>query len=123
MNFEERIKTMLGIEKQKQSAIANKPDVVPSTTPFVDVFENAHEFLVVADLPGVSQGAANITIDQDKLLLDANGAVRRYERHFTIPPSVDAENVSAEMKAGVLTLRLPKREPYKPRQIQVKNAS
>ena len=36
-----------------------------------------------------------------------------------MPPSVDAEHVSAAMKAGVLSVHLPKRAPYRPRQIQV----
>ena len=47
---------------------------------------------------------------------------RRYgsfARSFVLPPTVDAGKVSAEYKAGVLTVRLPLREEAKPKQIKV----
>jgi HSP20 family protein len=43
-----------------------------------------------------------------------------FSRSFTLPPTVDAGNIAAEYKNGVLTVRLPMREEAKPRQIQVK---
>ncbi|RPJ85384.1 MAG: Hsp20/alpha crystallin family protein, partial [Acidobacteria bacterium] len=42
-----------------------------------------------------------------------------FSRSFSLPPTVDAGKVTAEYKAGVLTVRLPVREEAKPRQIQV----
>jgi HSP20 family protein len=41
-------------------------------------------------------------------------------RSFTIPSFVDANNVNAEFKDGVLWVTLAKREEYKPKQIEVK---
>jgi HSP20 family protein len=43
-----------------------------------------------------------------------------FQRSFTLPDSVDPERVRAELKDGVLEVRLGKREQAKPRQIQVK---
>jgi HSP20 family protein len=43
-----------------------------------------------------------------------------FTRSFSLPQTVDAGKVSADYKAGVLTIRLPLREEAKPRQIQVK---
>ena len=43
----------------------------------------------------------------------------RFTRSFSLPPTVDPGKVSADYKAGVLTVRLPMREEAKPRQIQV----
>lgn len=116
---------MLGILKKKEDSMATKqqPREEPrATTPPIDVFENEQEFLMVADLPGVAQGAADVTLEESRLVLNAQGVGRRYRREVLVPPSVDAEKVSASMKAGVLTVHLPKRAAYQPRQIQVRGA-
>lgn len=109
---------MFGIEKQKSDAA--KPETA-ATAPAIDVFENDDEFLVLADLPGVAQNGAEVTLDDDRLLLEAKAKGRTFRREFVVPPSIDAEKVSASMKTGVLTVHLPKRAPYKPRQIAVRS--
>ena len=110
---------MLGITKKDQ-ATPTKEDARAYSPP-LDVYENDGEFLLIADLPGVPQGGAEVTLERDRLVLQANG-VRKFRREIVVPPSVEAEKVSAAMKAGVLTVRLPKRAPYQPRQIQVQGA-
>jgi HSP20 family protein len=110
---------MLGITKKNETAATTQES--RATSPALDVYENDNEFLLIADLPGVAQGGAEVTLDHDRLVLQANG-VRRFRREIVVPPSVEAEKVSAAMKAGVLTVHLPKRAPYQPRQIQVQTA-
>lgn len=112
---------MLGITKKNQNGATDDNRPAANSTPALDVFENDGEFLVVADLPGVAQGGAEVTLDHDRLVLQASG-VRKFRRELVVPPSVDREKVSAAMKAGVLTVHLPKRAPYQPRQIQVQSA-
>ncbi|HEX3595671.1 MAG TPA: Hsp20/alpha crystallin family protein [Polyangiaceae bacterium] len=110
---------MLGMTKKNETAPAvQEPRPV---APALDVYENDTEFLLIADLPGVAQGGAEVTLDHDRLVLSASGA-RKFRREIAVPPSVEADKVSAAMKAGVLTVHLPKRAPYQPRQIQVQNA-
>ena len=109
---------MLGITKKNQNGTVEESR---AASPALDVFENDGEFLLVADLPGVAQDGAEVTLNHDRLVLQANG-VRKFRRELVVPPSVDAEKVSASMKAGVLTVHLPKRAPYQPRQIRVQNA-
>ena len=46
----------------------------------------------------------------------------RYERAFTLSPELDAENITAAMKNGVLTVNIPKRAEVRPRKIQLKVA-
>jgi HSP20 family protein len=91
----------------------------PAAAP-VDVFENDKEYLLVADLPGVPQGGADITLEKDRLVVQATGTARKYRRELIVPPTVDAAGVEAEMKSGVLRVRLPKRPEPQPRQIQVR---
>lgn len=106
---------MLNIIKRKEAEAA-----VPAAAPPVDVFENEKEFLLLADVPGVSQGSADVTLDRERLVIDAKGGGRSYRRELSVPPSVDAEKIAATLQAGVLTVVLPKRAPYQPRQIPVR---
>jgi HSP20 family protein len=107
--------------------------------PPVDIYQNGKELVLKAELPDMKREDIDITIEEHTLTikgekkLDADVKdenVRRIERlygsftrSFTLPPTVDASNVSAEYKDGVLTLRLPIREEAKPRQIHVKVAA
>ena len=109
---------MFGITNQKNNVPAKADARV--VAPAVDVYENDEEFVVLADLPGIKQEGAQITLEHDRLSLEAKEGGRHYRREFIVPPSIDSEKVTATMKAGVLTLNLPKRAPYKPRQIQVR---
>jgi len=111
---------MFGITKQGNEGTAKAE--VPSVAPAIDVYENDQEFLVFADLPGVEQGNAEVMLQHDRLVLDAKNGSRRFQREFIVPQSIDSEKVSAAMKAGVLTVHLPKRAPYKPRQIEVRSS-
>lgn len=108
---------MLGITKKKDSS-----DQLPAAPALLDVFENDKEFLLLADLPGVPQQGADVTLDKDRLVIQATAPNRHYRRELVVPPSVDSEQVSASMKGGVLTVHLPKRAPYQPRQIAVRTA-
>ncbi|MBW1754800.1 MAG: Hsp20 family protein, partial [Deltaproteobacteria bacterium] len=45
-----------------------------------------------------------------------------FTRSFTLPETVDTENISADLKEGVLALRLPKKEAPTPRKISVNTA-
>lgn len=110
---------MKSITKNETSAPAraNEPEWTPAP---LDVYENDKEFLLVADLPGVPQNGADVTLEHDRLVFEAKGETRRYRRELVVPPSVEAEQVSAKMKAGVLTVHLPKRAPYQPRQVPVR---
>lgn len=101
--------------------------------PLVDVFENDHEVLVVADVPGIPEDGFEIHVESDKLTLETkrqpasdNRALAReweecdFARSFRIPAGIDAPKVSAEVKNGTLTVHLPKSEAVKPRRIEVR---
>jgi len=96
----------------------------PTFAPAVDVFENKDEILVLADLPGVETADLDVSFEKDKLSFRGkrakNGKAFDYARSFVVPSGIDAEHISAELKQGVLSLRLPKSAALKPRSIAVK---
>lgn len=105
-------------------------------TPPVDIFDTGqHEIVVKAELPDMRREDIQITVDNNTLTIHGekkmDPAVREeqfrriersygpFSRSFALPPVVDPSRVSADYKAGVLTIRLPLREEAKPKQIQV----
>ena len=106
-------------------------------TPAVDIFETDKEITLLADMPGVKAGDLNIDLRENVLTLDSDvkspegsGEVDvfreyrtgKYYRQFTLSQVVDQEKIDAELKDGVLRLRLPKLEAATPRKIAVKSS-
>ncbi len=108
---------------------------VPEVLPAVDIYDDDDETIVVADMPGVPGDAVDINFDRGELTIrghvaseDLGGeiALQEYQvgdfvRTFTVAESIDPAGITAEMKNGVLTLRLPKPTERKPRKIPVKS--
>ena len=105
-------------------------------SPAVDIFETDNEITLLADMPGVK--AANLKIDLHENVLTLDGDVKppertnevdiireydtgKYYRQFTLSQVIDQGRIGAEMKDGVLRLRLPKVETATPRRITVKS--
>lgn len=102
----------------------------PAVAPAVDIYENAEELLVVADLPGVLQDHLSIRLEKGELTLEGRRSdaaelgspqanLPDYRRSFLVPQGVDAEKISADLQGGVLRVHLPKSASLKPRQIPV----
>jgi Molecular chaperone (small heat shock protein) len=104
--------------------------------PAVDVIENEKESVLFADMPGVDQANIDITIEKNVLTIKGKPTypefsgyepvyseygIGDFKRSFTLSDAVDKDNISATVKDGVLTLRLPKASP-KTRKISVANA-
>ncbi|MEJ2700655.1 MAG: Hsp20/alpha crystallin family protein [Desulfuromonadales bacterium] len=100
-------------------------------SPAVDIYEDEEALTLFADLPGVPRDRLNLGIEKGILTVEAlapaeeNGSVFRefkttgYYRRFQLPESLEFDKVSAELKDGVLTLRLPKAAAARPRKIEV----
>jgi len=104
-------------------------------SPNVDILETKDDLLLVADMPGVKSDSVDIHFENGELYLhghvgdrqpgDQRYLLREYGvgdfyRVFQISEQIDAEKITAEYHAGVLTVRLPKVEAVKPRKILVK---
>jgi HSP20 family protein len=100
-----------------------------------DVAETDADYWITAELPGVPLENVKLEIDDDVLTLSAvkrpiEEQLPRYqhvERHygtlsraFELPKTVNKDDIQATMKDGVLTVRLPKAEQARPRQIPVR---
>ena len=108
--------------------------------PAVDIYSNGqHELVLKAELPDMKEEEIEVAVEGNTLTLRgekkldteiAEDQFHRLERSygsfartFGLPPTVDADKVKAEYKAGVLTVRLPLREEAKPKQIKVAAAA
>ena len=103
--------------------------------PPVDVYEDRSGITLTADLPGVSRDRIDIRVDGNNLSIEARAVIdmpegmealhadvgtTRFRRSFTLSNELETDKISAEMKDGVLTLRLPKRAELQPRKIEIK---
>jgi HSP20 family protein len=130
-----------------EKTVASRPRQQPAMTtedtrgaasyfaPPVDIYETADGLVVMADLPGVAKDAVDVGVENGLLTLHARSShkalgepiYREFElvnffRQFELSEKVDQGKISAELKHGVLTLRLPKAEEAKPRKVEVKVA-
>jgi HSP20 family protein len=103
--------------------------------PLVDVMETDMDFQIRAELPGVEKKDVKLSVEDRVLLISGHRdqekeekgkryhrverAYGRFARSFTVPDSVDGQKVTAELKNGMLTVRLPKSEKARPKSIEV----
>ncbi len=128
-------KALLAKEKAEVTTPAEQTRPGLVFTPAVDIFETDKEITLLADMPGVKAGDLNIDLREDVLTLDSDvkspeGAdevdvireyrTGKYYRQFTLSQVVNQAKIDAELKDGVLRLRLPKVEAATPRKIAVK---
>ena len=119
--------------RQHESGTPENVSERPAVAALVDVYENAKELLLIADLPGVKKEDLDIRVDADSLTVEARrdaqptgslvaAEYRPYDfrRTFTVPPGIDREKIEAELEAGVLRLHLPKEERVQPRKIPIR---
>jgi HSP20 family protein len=108
--------------------------------PPVDIYETADKALVIkAELPEMTREAIAVTVEHGTLTISGERvlpadvkredfrrverAYGRFSRRFALPASVDAANVAADYKDGVLKVRLPLREEAKRRTVPIAAAS
>ena len=91
-----------------------------AVAPPVDIFENNDEILILADFPGVERDALHVRLDASELTIEGHSEATTLRRAFQVTNTIDPDRISAELSAGVLRVRLAKREEAKPRRIEVK---
>jgi HSP20 family molecular chaperone IbpA len=102
--------------------------------PRVDVFENKDGILLLADMPGVPKDKLELRVENDTLLIEGEIApdtpenmepvyaevrLSRYRRAFSLSAELDTSRIDAQLRDGVLNLRIPKQAHAQPRKIDV----
>ena len=103
--------------------------------PPVDVYENEHSITLKLEVPGVDEKAIDVSIENNTLTVRGERTLEKEEkaenfqrverqygsftRSFTVPNSVDPEQVTAHYDKGVLKISLAKKAEAKPKQIKV----
>jgi HSP20 family protein len=92
-----------------------------------DLYEDGEAFHALVELPGVAKEHLEVTVENSVLRVSGKfqprpqqeGAVCEFSRSLSLPDGVDPSGISAELRDGILHLRLPKHEERKPRSIQI----
>lgn len=111
---------------------AMRPDGTMSIewNPRCDMTENDKEVMLHVELPGVEEKDIDISVAENVLTIrgekkqeqeeqrDGQTYTERFfgsfERRMSLPANIDIDNASAQLKGGVLELRLPKLKPEEP---------
>jgi HSP20 family protein len=107
-------------------------------SPAVDMYETENEVVVSAELPGLSETDIRVSVAGDLLTIQGErqgnteaedgGHYRRerwfgkFERTLSLPVPVETNQVKATYRTGVLTVKLPKVEEIKPKEIKIEAA-
>lgn len=118
-----------------QGAGGDRPSAPRRWIPPMDLVETGDEFVLHADLPGLSENDVDITLQDNVLTIsgqrtalheeNAEGYYRiergsgNFSRSLTLPEGVDGARVHARFDRGVLEVHIPKPEERKPRKVSI----
>ncbi|HZU40441.1 MAG TPA: Hsp20/alpha crystallin family protein [Solirubrobacteraceae bacterium] len=103
--------------------------------PAMDLLETQDDFVLRADLPGLSEGDVNIELEDNVLTISGERKAEHEERKegyyrverawgsfsrsLTLPEGINPDAVKAAFDRGVLEVRIPKPEQRKPRKVAI----
>jgi HSP20 family protein len=103
--------------------------------PAMDLVETEDEYVLRADLPGVSEGDIELSLEDNVLTLSGERkadheergegyyrverATGSFSRSLTLPEGVDGDAITARFDKGVLEVRIPRPQQRKPRKLQI----
>ena len=124
--FHNRLASVLGGERVQSVA----------WSPVVDIEETELNYMIRAELPGLSKEKVKVTVEDGVLTLSGERDLERkvegktfhhiershgtFTRSFTLPENAEAESVSANYKDGLLEIRVAKSEEALPKSIEVR---
>lgn len=131
-NMQEQMNRLLDLAWSRESGEEMREG---AWQPPVDIFEDENGVVIKAELPGIDQKDIEVRIEGNTLTIrgerkhgdevrkESYHRIERYygtfQRSFSLPQTINQENVKASCEKGVLTITLPKREDTKPKQINV----
>jgi HSP20 family protein len=139
-----RFNPMRGLEKAQRRFNSFMDDMEKGVSfemggfnPRVDITEDDKNLYVHAEMPGIPKDNVKISVNDDMMLtikgsknkeelkeeqsyVRAERAYGEFSRSFVLPENIDIDNINAKYENGVLELTLPKVEPPKPKEVEVK---
>ena len=113
----------------------DSPLTTASFTPAVDIYEDPQKVVLKLEVPGIEEKDLDVRVENHTLTVKGERKFEKEEkeenfhrierrfgsfyRAFTLPSTVDTENVAATYNAGVLKLELKKKAEAQPKQIKV----
>src|SRR5271165_426650 len=113
----------------------NDPLTAASFVPAVDIYEDPQKVVLKLEVPGIEEKDLDVRVENHTLTVKGERKFdkeekeqnfhrieRRYGsfyRAFTLPSTVNAENIAASYNAGVLKLELAKKAEAQPKQIKI----
>ena len=120
------------LARKEQADVVRSQEQTEYYQPAVDIRETPEDVILQFDMPGVQKNNVDLTVDKGVLTVtgkadqeESGTAVYRearvgdYRRQFNLTDDVDPNAISAEMAAGVLTVKIHKPEKAKPKRIQI----
>lgn len=117
----------------------DNPLTAASFVPAVDVYEDNQKVVLKLEVPGIEEKDLDVRVENHTLTVKGERKFEKEEkeenfhrierrygsfyRAFTLPNTVDTENVDAKYNAGVLKLELKKKPEAQPKQIKVNVAA
>ena len=128
--MQNRLSTLFGRRSSGRDEIT-----LADWAPLADITEDDKEYVIKAELPDVKKEEVKVTVENGTLTISGERKFEKEEkkkkyhrversygsfvRSFTLPDQADSSKVKAEFKNGMLTVRVPKNEKAKPKQIEV----
>jgi HSP20 family protein len=126
----------------RESYSPEAPEEALTTTNFappVDIYEDEHNITLKLEVPGIDEKDIDVRVENTTLTVQGERKIEKEEkeenfrrverqygsftRSFTLPSTVDLEQVSANYENGVLKIKLAKKAEAKPKQIKVNAGS
>jgi len=102
--------------------------------PETNIYENQNEYVIVSKIPGIKKENINITFRDNSIKIEGINTEKNdkvhyhikerkevnFERNFLLNEKIDSDNIQAELKKGILLLKIPKSPEIKPKTISIK---
>jgi HSP20 family protein len=107
-------------------------------SPRIDIVEMEESYIIYGEFPGMSKEDIKINVNEEKILKIKGNKIKNtdesksflrtertygeFERTFMLADNIDLEKISAKYENGVLELTIAKKEPVKPKEVDVQIA-
>lgn len=132
--FETLLNLQQALDSFRQSDWLDRSTSGIGPYPPVNVFRKGDDFVIIAEVPGINKSDLDIQVKDQVIRIAGTKSVDygnnaslhrrersagRFNRTFTVPVQIDADQIKAECHDGILALYLPRAEQDKPRSIKI----